>query len=109
MSSTNVTYANNDHVSCSLWYSTRSDIDARTNGTATNGFTQRHGATVITTQCKDASTAFVAFNNYYISQSIDLDLAPGSMLFPVIKTADGSTNNSNWNMYWVINYCKTPL
>ena len=110
MSATNITYANDDHVSASLWYSTRADIDLRTNTTSTNGFTQRHGATAITTQCKDASTAFVAFNNYHISASLDgINIGPGSMVFPVIKTANGSSNNSNWNMYWIISYCKIPL
>ena len=42
-----------------------------------------------------------------MSQSINLDLAPGSMVFPRMKTL--GTNNFNMNVYWVINYCKKPL
>ena len=105
----NITYANDDNFSCSLWYSNNSDIKARQNGTSDAGFVQRHAATVTGAQTGfgTGTSAFVKFNNYYVSQSIDLELAPGSILFPVIKTV--GTNNFDTNIYWVVNYCKIPL
>ena len=105
----NITHANDDNFSCSLWYSTDTDIKARQNGDSTARFTQRHAASVDGKQCGrgDGSTAFVKFNNYYVSQSIDLELGPGSVLYPVIKTV--GTNNFNTNIYWIVNYCKIPI
>ena len=95
-----------DHISCSLWYSKASDINERTNQSSTSGFTQRHGATVLTTQ---VGQTLVKFNQYHLSQSINLDLAPGAMLYPRVKSADGSSQNILYDIYWIVNYCKIPL
>ncbi len=105
----NITFANDDNFSCSLWYSTGADIKARQNVDTSAGFVQRHAASVVGTQCGrgDGSTPFIKFNNYYVSQSIDLELGPGAVLYPVIKTF--GTNNFNNNIYWIVNYCKIPL
>ena len=102
----NVTIDATDHLSASLWYSTAEDVNERLNQTGTTGLTQRHGGTVITTQ---VGQTLVKFNQYHISQSINVDLAPGAMLFPRVKMADGSSQNLLWDIYWVINYCKKPL
>jgi len=102
----NVTIASTDHLSASLWYSTAADINERLNQTGTTGITQRHGGTVITTQ---VGQTLVKFNQYHISQSINVDLAPGAMLFPRVKMADGSSQNLLWDIYWIINYCKKSL
>ena len=105
----NITHADDDFFSCSLWYSHNSDLQSELNHVDSNSgtFVQRHGASVDSLQCKASDEAFFKYNNYHVSQSINLDLAPGSMLFPRIKT--GGTNNFNTNVYWVIHYCKKPL
>jgi len=105
----NITHADDDFFSCSLWYSRNSDLQSELNHVDTNAgtFVQRHGASVDSSQCKASDDKFFKYNNYHVSQSISLDLAPGSMLFPRIKT--GGTNNFNTNVYWVIHYCKKPL
>ena len=103
---TNATIDASDHLSASLWYSTAADVDERLNQTGTTGITQRHGGTAITTQ---VGQTLVKFNNYLISQSIDIDLAPGAMLFPRVKMANGSSQNLLWNIYYIVNYCKKPL
>ena len=103
MARTNVTIDATDHLSASLWYSTATDVNERLNQTGTTGLTQRHGGTAITTQ---VGQTLVKFNQYHISQSINVDLAPGAMLFPRVKMADGSSQNLLWDIYWVINYCK---
>ena len=95
-----------DHLSASLWYSTAADVDARLNQSGTTGITQRHGGTVITTQVGET---LVKFNQYLITQSINVDLAPGAMLFPRVKMADGSSQNLLWDIYYIVNYCKKPL
>ena len=95
-----------DHLSASLWYSTAADVDARLNQTGTTGITQRHGGTVITTQ---VGQTLVKFNQYLITQSINVDLAPGAMLFPRVKMAEGSSQNLLWDIYYIVNYCKKPL
>ena len=102
----NVTIDATDHLSASLWYSTAADVNERLNQTGTTGLTQRHGGTVITTQ---VGQTLVKFNQYHISQSINVDLAPGAMLFPRVKMANGSSQNLLWDIYWIINYCKKPL
>ena len=78
----------------------------RLNQTGTTGITQRHGGTVITTQ---VGQTLVKFNQYLITQSINIDLAPGAMLFPRVKMADGSSQNLLWDIYYIVNYCKKPL
>ena len=103
---TNATIDATDHLSASLWYSTAADVDERLNQSGTTGITQRHGGTAITTQ---VGQTLVKFNNYLISQSIDIDLAPGAMLFPRVKMANGSSQNLLWNIYYIVNYCKKPL
>ena len=103
---TNATIDASDHLSASLWYSTAADVDERLNQTGTTGITQRHGGTTITTQ---TGQTLVKFNNYLISQSINVDLAPGAMLWPRVKMADGSSQNLLWNIYYIIHYCKKPL
>ena len=103
---TNATIDASDHLSASLWYSTAADVDERLNQTGTTGITQRHGGTAITTQVGET---LVKFNNYLISQSINVDLAPGAMLWPRVKMADGSSQNLLWNIYYIVHYCKKPL
>ena len=103
---TNATIDASDHLSASLWYSTAADVDERLNQTGTTGITQRHGGTVITTQ---VGQTLVKFNNYLISQSINVDLAPGAMLWPRVKMAEGSSQNLLWNIYYIVHYCKKPL
>jgi hypothetical protein len=105
----NLTYADADFFSCSLWYSHNSDLQSELNHVDSNSgtFVQRHGASVDSSQCKASDDKFFKYNSYHVSQSISLDLAPGSMLFPRIKT--GGTNNFSTNVYWVIHYCKKPL
>lgn len=105
----NITHVDADFFSCSLWYSHNSDLQGELNVPDANAgtFVQRHGASVDSSQCKASDDKFFKYNNYHVSQSINLDLAPGSMLFPRIKT--GGTNNFNTNVYWVIHYCKKPL
>ena len=103
---TNATIDASDHLSASLWYSTAADVDERLNQTGTTGITQRHGGTVVTTQ---VGQTLVKFNNYLISQSINVDLAPGAMLWPRVKMADGSSQNLLWNIYYIVHYCKKPL
>jgi len=105
----NITHADDDFFSCSLWYSKASDLAPELNVIdATAGtFVQRHGASVNSDQFKATDEKFFKYNNCHVSQSINLDLAPGSMLFPRIKT--GGTNNFNTNVYWVVHYCKKPL
>ena len=105
----NITYADADGFSCSLWYSHDSDIAGETNIPDSNSltFVQRHGATVTDSQCKASDDKFFKYNNYYVSQSVDLDLAPGSILFPRIKSV--GTNDFITNIYWVVNYTKIPL
>ena len=103
---TNATIDASDHLSASLWYSTAADVDERLNQTGTTGITQRHGGTVITTQ---VGQTLVKFNNYLITQSINVDLAPGAMLWPRVKMAEGSSQNLLWNIYYIVNYCKKPL
>ena len=51
----------------------------------------------------------VKFNQYLITQSINIDLAPGAMLFPRVKMAEGSSQNLLWDIYYIVNYCKKPL
>jgi len=103
---TNATIDATDHLSASLWYSTTTDVNERLNQSGTTGITQRHGGTVITTQ---TGQTLVKFNNYLITQSINVDLAPGAMLWPRVKMADGSSQNLLWNIYYIVNYCKKPL
>ena len=103
---TNATIDASDHLSASLWYSTAADVDERLNQSGTTGITQRHGGTAITTQVGET---LVKFNNYLISQSINVDLAPGAMLWPRVKMADGSSQNLLWNIYYIVHYCKKPL
>ena len=105
----NLTYADADFFSCSLWYSHNSDLQSELNHVDSNSgtFVQRHGASVDSSQCKASDDKFFKYNNYHVSQSINLDLAPGSMLFPRVKT--GGTNNFVLNVYWIIHYCKKPL
>ena len=103
---TNATIDATDHLSASLWYSTAADVDERLNQTGTTGITQRHGGTAITTQ---VGQTLVKFNNYLISQSINVDLAPGAILWPRVKMADESSQNLLWNIYYIIHYCKKPL
>jgi len=103
---TNATIDATDHLSASLWYSTAADVDERLNQSGTTGITQRHGGTAITTQ---TGQTLVKFNNYLITQSINVDLAPGAMLWPRVKMADGSSQNLLWNIYYIVNYCKKPL
>ena len=109
---TNLTHADDDFFSCSLWYSHNSDLQSELNHVDTNSgtFVQRHGASVDSSQCKASDDKFFKYNNYHVSQSINLDLAPGSMLFPRIKTGSPTAgNNFSTNVYWVIHYCKKPL
>jgi len=103
---TNATIDASDHLSASLWYSSAADVDERLNQTGTTGITQRHGGTVVTTQ---VGQTLVKFNNYLITQSINVDLAPGAMLWPRVKMADGSSQNLLWNIYYIVHYCKKPL
>jgi hypothetical protein len=105
----NITHADADTFSASLWYSHNSDLQGELNVPDANSgtFIQRHAATVDSNQCKASDEKFFKYNNYHVSQSINLDLAPGSMVFPRMKTL--GTNNFNMNVYWVINYCKKPL
>ena len=103
---TNATIDASDHLSASLWYSTATDVNERLNQSGTTGITQRHGGTAITTQ---TGQTLVKFNNYLISQSINVDLAPGAMLWPRVKMAEGSSQNLLWNIYYIVNYCKKPL
>ena len=103
---TNATIDASDHLSASLWYSTAADVDERLNQTGTTGITQRHAGTAITTQ---VGQTLVKFNNYLITQSIDIDLAPGAMLWPRVKMAEGSSQNLLWNIYYIVNYCKKSL
>jgi len=105
----NITHADNDNFSCSLWYSKASDMVTETNvvDASTGAFDQRHAATAISTQCKAADEALYKYNVYHVSASIGLDLAPGSILFPRIKTV--GTNDFNTVFHWIVNYKKIPL
>ena len=102
-------HANDDFFSCSLWYSKASDLASELNVVGSNSgtFVQRHGASVNSDQFKASDEKLFRYNSYHVSQSINLDLAPGSMLFPRVKT--GGTNNFVLNVYWIIHYCKKPL
>jgi hypothetical protein len=105
----NITYADADGFSCSIWYSHHSDLVGEQNIPDSNAgnFTQRFGASVNSLQCKAADEKFFKYNNYHVSQSINLDLAPGSIVFPRFKSV--GTNDFIANVYWIINYTKTPL
>jgi hypothetical protein len=105
----NITYANDDNFSCSLWYSKASDLITETNqvNTSAGNFTQRHASTAISTQFKASDEKLFKYNLYHVSSSIGLNLAPGAMLFPRIKTV--GTNDFNTVFHWVINYKKTKL
>jgi len=105
----NITHADNDNFSCSLWYSKASDMAAETNkvDASPGAFNQRHAATAISTQFKASDEALYKYNTYHVSASIGLDLAPGSILFPRIKTV--GTNDFNTVFHWIVNYKKIPL
>jgi hypothetical protein len=103
-------YGADEGFSCSLWYSTNSDLIVDTNvvGSSTGTFVQRHGATVTSGQIggMEAGNMF-EYNNLYVSQSIGLDLAPGAVLYPRMKSTEGT--NTVYNVYWIVNYVKIPL
>ena len=105
----NITHADNDNFSCSLWYSKNSDMVTETNimDTSPGAFDQRHAATAISTQFKAADESLFKYNIYHVSASIGLDLAPGAMLFPRIKTV--GTNDFATVLHWIVNYKKIPL
>ena len=105
----NITHADADGFSCSLWYSNYSDLATEINVVDANAgtFVQRHGSTVNSLQCKAADDKFFKFNNYYVSESLSLNIAPGSILFPRIKTV--GTNDFSTNIHWIVNYKKIPL
>jgi hypothetical protein len=105
----NITHATNDHFSCSLWYSHNSDLVGETNvpDASSLTFVQRHAASVNSSQCKAADEKFFKYNNYHVSQSVNLDLAPGSIIYPRIKTV--GTNDFIMNIHWIVNYTKISL
>ena len=108
---TNQNSINADSVfSCSLWYSKNSDLTGELNvlGGTSGTFTQRHAATINSLQFKPAGSSLFKYNNYYVSQSsLNLNLAPGSMIYPRIKTE--GTHKFTTNVYWIVNYTKIPL
>ena len=108
---TNQNSINADSVfSCSLWYSKNSDLAGELNvlGGTSGTFTQRHAATINSLQFKSAGDSLFKYNNYHVSQSsLNLNLAPGSMIYPRIKTE--GTHKFTTNIYWIVNYTKTPL
>jgi len=83
-------------------------VDTNVVGTSTGTFVQRHGATVVSGQVGglEAGNMF-EYNNLYVSQSFNLDLAPGSALYPRMKSTEGT--NTVYNVYWIVNYVKIPL
>jgi serine/threonine protein phosphatase PrpC len=105
----NITHDNDDNFLASLWYSRNSDLIVDTNGfgSGTGDFAQRYATQVSSSQIKAHNEKFYKYNNYHVSQSIGLDLAPGAMLYPRLKTT--GTNNFVVNVYWIINYTKIPL
>jgi len=105
----NITHADDDNFSCSLWYSKGSDLQPEYNvvdGTA-GSFNQRHAATAISTQFKASDEALYKYNLYHVSASIGLKLAPGAGLYPRIKTV--GTNGFTCVFHWIVNYKKIPL
>jgi len=120
---------NDNHISasqnfsCTLWYSKNSDLTGEINvlGSSPGSFTQRHATTISSSQFKAPDEAFFKYNNYYVSASnMDLNLAPGSIIFPRIKsvgnlnpdrTNDPTPNQTGsvLNIHWIVNYAKTPL
>ena len=105
----NITHANNDNFSCSMWYSKGSDLITETNVVDGNSgtFIQRHAATALSGQFKAADESLFKYNLYHVSASVGVDLAPGAMLFPRIKTL--GTHNFATGVHWVVNYKKIPL
>ena len=105
----NITHADADNFSCSMWYSKASDLVNETNVVdgSSGTFIQRHAATAISTQFKASDESLSKYNLYHVSASIGLDLAPGAMLFPRIKTV--GTNDFTTVFHWVVNYKKIPL
>ena len=105
----NLTHADADNFSCSMWYSKASDLVTETNvvDASSGTFIQRHAATAISTQFKAADESLSKYNMYHVSASVGLDLAPGAMLFPRMKTV--GTNNFTTVVHWVVNYKKIPL
>jgi len=92
-----------------MWYSKGSDLITETNVVDGNSgtFIQRHAATALSTQFKAADEKLFKYNLYHVSASVGIDLAPGAMLFPRMKTL--GTNNFTTVVHWVVNYKKIPL
>jgi len=105
----NITHADDDNFSCSMWYSKGSDLITETNVVDGNSgtFIQRHAATALSGQFKAADEKLFKYNLYHVSASVGIDLAPGAMLFPRMKTL--GTNNFTTVVHWVVNYKKIPL
>ena len=106
----NQSYDADTGFTCSLWYSNASDVAGEYNQFGSNAgtFVQRHAAQVDSGQFKNhTSDELFKYNTYLVTQSIDIDLAPGSWIFPRFKTFGSS--NFVANVYWTVNYCKKPL
>ena len=106
----NQSYDADTGFTCSLWYSNASDVAGEYNQFGSNAgtFIQRHAAQVDSGQFKNhTSDELFKYNTYLVTQSIDIDLAPGSWIFPRFKTFGSS--NFVANVYWTVNYCKKPL
>ena len=99
-------YTAAEGFSCSLWYSTIDDLQAEYNvvGASSGNFNQQHAATATSGQISgmEAGQMF-EYNNHIVSQSMSLDLAPGAMLFPRIKSTSSETI---YNVYWIVKYKK---
>ena len=103
-------YAVDTGFSCSLWYSKNSDLITEINqlGSNAGNVTQRHAGSVDSSQFKDyTSDRLFKYNNYLVTQSLDIVLAPGSWIYPRFKNF--GTSLAIYNIYWKVNYCKKPI
>jgi hypothetical protein len=98
--------------SCSLWYSNPDDLvfnewdganqSEPPSGDGSTGKTvQRHAATVTDSQIPQTGGLF-KYNMLHISQSCNIKIAPGGIVYPRIKTTNAT--EGVMNMYWMVKW-----